>query len=89
MTPYRLSIMFIHMKAVQFTIDDELLRRIDNHPATKERGRSAFLREAAIELLRRQRSKDIREAYRAGYGKFPPSSDEFFVAPEAQAWPDK
>lgn len=81
--------MFIHMKAVQFTIDDELLRRIDDHPATKERGRSAFLREAAIEFLGRQRSRDIREAYRAGYGTLPPSDEEFFVAPGAQAWPDK
>lgn len=77
------------MRAVQFTIDDELLRRIDNHPATKKRGRSAFLREAAAEFLRRQRSKDIRDAYRAGYGRFPPSADEFFVVPEAQAWPDE
>ena len=81
--------MFIHMKAVQFTIDDALLHRIDNHPATKKRGRSAFLREAATEFLRQTRAKDIRDAYRTGYGKFPPSADEFFVAPEAQAWPDK
>ncbi|HET6282780.1 MAG TPA: ribbon-helix-helix protein, CopG family [Polyangia bacterium] len=77
------------MKAVQFTIDDELLRRIDNHPATKKRGRSAFLRAAASDYLRRQRAKDIREAYRQGYAKSPPTDDEFFVAPEAQAWPDE
>jgi hypothetical protein len=76
-------------RAVFGFIDDELLHRIDNHPATKERGRSAFLREAATEFLRRTRAKHIGDAYRAGYGKFPPSADEFFVAPEAQAWPDK
>jgi metal-responsive CopG/Arc/MetJ family transcriptional regulator len=81
--------MFIHMKAVQFTIDAELLRRIDDHPATKKMGRSAFLRAAAIDYLRRTRSKDIREAYRRGYGQQPARKDEFFVAPEAQAWPDE
>jgi metal-responsive CopG/Arc/MetJ family transcriptional regulator len=77
------------MKAVQFTIDDELLHRIDSHPATKQRGRSAFLREAAAEFLRRHRAKSIRDAYKAGYQNFPPAADEFFVAPEAQAWPDE
>ena len=89
MTPHDLSITVIDMKAVQFTIDDELLRRIDSHATTKKQGRSAFLRAAAIEYLRRQRSKDIREAYRAGYEKHPPAPDEFFVAPGAQAWPDE
>ena len=77
------------MRAVQFTIDDALLRRIDSHPATKKRGRSAFLRAAAIEYLRRQRAGDIRQAYRQGYGKHPPMAEEFFVAPGAQAWPDE
>ncbi len=77
------------MRAVQFTIDDDLLRRIDSHPATKQNGRSAFLRTAAAEYLRRQRAKDIREAYRRGYEKYPPEVDEFFVSPEAQAWPDE
>jgi len=81
--------MFIHMKAVQFTIDDDLLRRIDDHPATKKMGRSAFLRAAALDFLRRQRSKDIREAYRQGYSRHPPADDEFFVAPQSQAWPDE
>lgn len=81
--------MLIHMKAVQFTIDEELLRRIDSHPRTKQEGRSAFLRAAATEYLRRQRSRDIGEAYRKGYGDKPPDPDEFFVAPEAQPWPDE
>jgi metal-responsive CopG/Arc/MetJ family transcriptional regulator len=77
------------MKAVQFTIDDQLLARIDNHPATKKQGRSAFLRAAAAAYLSSRRAKEIKDAYRRGYGEHPPSSDEFFVAPEVQAWPDK
>jgi len=77
------------MKAVQFTIDDDLLRRIDSHPATKKMGRSAFLRAAAIDYLRRQRSKDIGEAYRQGYARHPPTDDEFLVPPGAQAWPEE
>lgn len=75
------------MRAIQFTIDEELLRRIDGHPATKKAGRSAFLRAAALDYLRRQRSQDIRQAYRKGYGENPPAEDEFSVDPKGLAWP--
>ena len=39
------------MKAIQVTFDEELLERLDRHPAVRERGRSAVLREAAIDYL--------------------------------------
>jgi metal-responsive CopG/Arc/MetJ family transcriptional regulator len=77
------------MRAIQFTIDDELLQRIDRHPATKQQGRSAFLRAAARQFLRQHRAEEIQEAYRSGYGKHPPAADEFETAPGALAWPDE
>ena len=77
------------MKAVQFTIDEELLRQIDRHPETKKHGRSAFLRRAAREYLARRRSQAIRDAYRRGYGEQPVKADEFGPLIEAQAWPDE
>jgi metal-responsive CopG/Arc/MetJ family transcriptional regulator len=75
------------MRAIRFTIDDELLGRIDRHPATKLHGRSAFLRAAAWQFLRRHHAEEIQEAYRSGYGKHPPTVDEFEADPGALAWP--
>lgn len=81
--------MKVHMKAVQFTVDDKLLNDIDRHPETRRHGRSAFLRLAARELLRRRREAEIDAAYERAYRRHPPEEGEFFVAPEAQAWPDE
>jgi len=77
------------MKAVQFTLEEELLRAIDRDPEAKRLGRSAFLRRAAREYLDRRRSQEIRDAYRRGYGEHPVSTDEFGPLIEAQAWPDE
>jgi metal-responsive CopG/Arc/MetJ family transcriptional regulator len=77
------------MKAVQFTIEEELLRQIDRDPEVKRLGRSAFLRRAAREYLARRREISIKAAYRRGYGEQPVTADEFGPLMEAQAWPDE
>ena len=77
------------MKAVQFTIEEELLRQIDRDPEVKRLGRSAFLRRAAREYLARRRDQSIKAAYRRGYGEHPVTADEFGPLMEAQAWPDE
>ena len=79
----------IHMKAIQFTIDEALLRRVDADPEAKARGRSAFLRQAIDDYLRRKQERDIRSAYRRGYGSVPPTDAEFGVSREARVWPDE
>ena len=87
--PHLLSTTFIPMRAIQFTIDEELLRRLDADPEGKARGRSALLRRAVEEYLGRKRERAIRAAYRRGYREHPASEDELEVAPEARAWPDE
>jgi metal-responsive CopG/Arc/MetJ family transcriptional regulator len=77
------------MKAIQFTIDEALLRRVDADRETKTVGRSAFLRRAIAEYLRRKRAGEIRDAYRRGYAEHPPGGGEFAAAPEALAWPEE
>lgn len=75
-------------KAIQITIDDALLRQIDRDPEAKRHGRSAFLRRAAAEYLRRKREGEIDEAYRRGYGTKPAGSEE--LGPfEAPTWPEE
>ena len=63
-------------KVVQISIDERLLRRIDAHPDAKKHGRSAFLRKAAEEYLRRKREQAIDESYRRAYRKRPASDQE-------------
>jgi metal-responsive CopG/Arc/MetJ family transcriptional regulator len=76
------------MKAIQFTIDEQLLTRVDQDPEVREKGRSAFLRRAISAYLRAKRERSIREAYERGYGDTPPTEDELGPWPEVQEWPD-
>ena len=75
------------MKAVQFTIDEALLTRLDAEPAVKARGRSEFIRRAIEAALKRRREQSIRAAYRRGYGEQPVGEEELVVAEEARPWP--
>jgi metal-responsive CopG/Arc/MetJ family transcriptional regulator len=55
------------MKAVQITLDERLLAALDADDEVKRDGRSAVLRRAAAEYLRRKRRASIADAYRRGY----------------------
>lgn len=61
------------MKPIRVTFDDALLERLDRHPAVRERGRSAVLREAAAEFLAREDAEEIDRRYVAGYGGVAPT----------------
>lgn len=76
------------MKAIQVTLDEALLDRLDRHPVVRERGRSAVLREAAAAYLARKDSQEITERYRAGYGSAPPDDELREWAGEG-VWPDQ
>lgn len=63
------------MKPIRVTFDDALLERLDRHPAVRERGRSAVLREATAEFLAREDAEEIDRRYVAGYGGAAPTDD--------------
>ncbi len=65
------------MKAIQITIDEALLKRVDRDPEAKKHGRSALVRRALEEYLKRKRDHEIAESYRRGYGEHPVAEDEF------------
>lgn len=75
-------------KAVQISLDEELLKRIDRDPETRQRGRSAFIR-AAVELYfeeqRRRRLDD--EIARAYEGQADALHEEVAELMEDQQWP--
>ena len=56
------------VKAIQVTFDEPLLKRLDSDPAVRKRGRSAVLREAARDFLRRRETEEIDRRYAVGYG---------------------
>jgi metal-responsive CopG/Arc/MetJ family transcriptional regulator len=77
------------MKPIQVMIDETLLRRLDADEEVQRRGRSAVLRRAAAEYLRRSRSKRIAEAYRRAYGKNGGLGEEFTGWESEASWPEK
>lgn len=57
------------MKAIQITVDDCLLARLDRDPEVKRLGRSAVFRRAAEAYLVHRRKADIAAAYTKAYGR--------------------
>ena len=56
------------MKAIQITLDERLLARLDADEEVKRAGRSAVIRHAVLDYLRRKRRSSVAEAYRRTYG---------------------
>jgi metal-responsive CopG/Arc/MetJ family transcriptional regulator len=77
-------------RAVQISLEQELLRRIDADPETRRKGRSAFMREAAELYLRAKERRAVDEAILRAYeGKADDLLAEVEALMGAQAWPAK
>jgi len=57
------------MKAIQVTLDERLLERLDADEEARREGRSAVIRRAVFEYLRHKRRASVAEAYRCAYAK--------------------
>lgn len=78
------------MKPIQVTFDETLLARLDKHPMVRERGRSAVLRTAAAEFLKRQEAEETDRRYRAGYADAAEGDCERGDRPgELEGWADQ
>lgn len=79
-----------HTKAVQISIDEDLLARIDKDSEARRDGRSAFIRSAVRRYLREKEEARIDEQLRRAYRD---SADEALEEIEpligSQAWPDE
>ncbi len=77
-------------KAVQVSIDEGLLRRIDRDPEAKREGRSALIRRAVDLYLRRKERLDLDDSLRRAYGGRAAKEWAREIEPhiEAQAWPE-
>lgn len=75
------------METVQIVLDKELLRAADQAARRTKRNRSALVRDALREHLRRLAIRDLEERDRAGYSKQRQARDEARVWEAEAVWP--
>ena len=77
------------MRAIQLTIDEDLLADLDADLEVKRRGRSAVIRQLAAEYLEARRRKAVTARYRKAYGKEKGLADEFVGWEGEGVWPPR
>jgi metal-responsive CopG/Arc/MetJ family transcriptional regulator len=77
------------MKAIQITVDESLLARLDDDEEVRALGRSAVLRRAAEEYLRRRERESIAARYVEAYGQSGGLGEELSGWEDQGQWPDE
>ena len=75
------------MKAIQITLEEDLIRDLDADERVKAIGRSALLRQLAREYLRRERERRIDEQYARAYGDGGQDDSDWSAWEEEGNWP--
>ncbi len=77
------------MKSIQITFDERLLAALDATDEVKTEGRSAIMRRAVEEYLRRRRRWEIAESYKKAYGAGSGLPDDFAGWEDQGEWPEE
>lgn len=77
------------MKAIQITFDEKLLALLDSTDEVKKYGRSAVLRRATEEYLRRHRRQRITQQYQRAYARGKGLGREFEGWEDQGQWPEE
>lgn len=77
------------MKTVQITINEDLLAQVDVVVKAEGSNRSAFMRQALAEALRKYSITQLEQQHTAGYLRQPVEAGEFDGWQEEQAWGDE
>jgi metal-responsive CopG/Arc/MetJ family transcriptional regulator len=75
------------METVQIVLDEKLLRATDRAARRTKQNRSALVREALREHLRRLEVRALEERDREGYSRVPQQRDEAKKWEAEAAWP--
>jgi metal-responsive CopG/Arc/MetJ family transcriptional regulator len=76
-------------RPVQVSIDADLLRRIDADPEVREKGRSAFIREAVEHYFDVKERRELEASLRRAYeGQADAVLDEVAELIGTQEWPE-
>ena len=77
-------------RPIQISMDTDLLRRIDQEPEVRERGRSAFIRSAVELYLAAKQRRAIDDRIQRAYdGQADAMLDEIVDLMGDQAWPNQ
>lgn len=76
-----------HMETVQIVLDKTLLQAADRAARRTKQNRSALVREALREHLKRLEMRASEARDREGYAKRPPKLDESALWEAEAAWP--
>jgi len=77
------------MVTVQVVLEQELLRAADRAARRFKVNRSALIREALREHLKRIRIREKEQRDRAGYQRYPENAGEFELWEKVAAWPEE
>jgi metal-responsive CopG/Arc/MetJ family transcriptional regulator len=78
-----------NMKAIQVSFDEALLAELDRTEEVRKEGRSAVLRRAVVEYLRRKKRDTIAERYARAYGARRGLGKEFEGWEDQGTWPEE
>jgi metal-responsive CopG/Arc/MetJ family transcriptional regulator len=77
------------MEIIQVVLDTKLLRAADRAARRAKVNRSALIRDALREHLRRLEIKTLEDRDREGYAKGPQLRDELLAWESEAAWPEE
>lgn len=76
------------METIQVVLDTKLLKAADNAAKRQKVNRSALIRHALHEHLRRLHTLELEERDRRGYQAKPQREEEYRPWEEAASWPE-
>ena len=74
------------MKTVQMTLEDDLIKLVDEAAKKLNTTRSAFTRSALKEALQHLEAKELEDRHRRGYEAHPVTPAEAGIWEQEQAW---
>jgi metal-responsive CopG/Arc/MetJ family transcriptional regulator len=76
------------MKTIQMTLDDELVKTVDQVVKKLKMTRSAFARRALRNAVKQVNIELLERKHKKGYGQHPVEEEEFGVWESEQEWGD-
>ena len=77
------------METIQVVLDAKLRKAADVAAKRHRVNRSALIRRALREHLKRLRERELEEQDRRGYAAQPQRADEFLIWEDAASWPEE
>jgi len=76
------------VQTIQVVLDSKLLKAADIAAKRRQLNRSALIREALQQHLKRLRELELEEQDRRGYQRHPQREAEFRIWEDSAAWPE-